>query len=56
MKHDCKESDRYGNVYKVWYDSTENQASLSVSNPLKRRKQNPRWCKVYRLFINLKIS
>jgi len=30
-----KESDRYGNVFKLWYDSTENQASLSVSKPLR---------------------
>jgi len=30
FKRDCKESDRYSNVFKYWYDSTENQASLSL--------------------------
>jgi len=35
IKHDCKESDKYGNVFKLWFDSTENQVSLSVSNPLR---------------------
>jgi len=35
MKHDCKESDRYDNVFKLWYDSTEYQASISVSNALR---------------------